>query len=281
MAGIALGISAAGWAAIAATTATTTASFVQAGQARKRMRKAQEDAVRALDDARATLVNPYAALSVPIEKYEQQREALITAAAGVTGAANQRGVGAAAGAALGATQRDLQKSRADIEKTIFDLDVVTAKEEARLLDEERKIETGIVEGAQQAVADEQDRRTMAISQGVEGVANLGITAFEQAPLFMKSKAARSVTKAIESDPKIADTIASAGTIGDVDVSGFADLTPQQQEAFLVENFEPYQMKRFDELMGIAPTLPPTALPSSGVGTGGFDALSPYTPMKLQ
>lgn len=176
-------------ASLAATAGGTTASFIQAGQARKRMQDAQDKAAEAMEDARRTLTrNAYDALSVPIEEYEQQREALTTAAAGVTGAAvegGQRGVGAAAGAALGATQQDLQKSRADIEKSIFELDKLSAAEEQRLSDEKRRLYTTEVEGAQMARAAAENERRLALTQGFEGAAATVGQAASMAPLYAK------------------------------------------------------------------------------------------------
>lgn len=173
-------------ASLAAAAGGTTASFIQAGQARKRMQDAQDKAAEAMEDARRTLTrNAYDALSVPMQEYEQQREALITAAANVTGEGDQRGVGAVAGAALGATQKDLQKSRADIEKSIFELDKLSAAEEQRLSDEARALDLAEVEGAQMARAAEDERRAAALTQGFEGVAATVGQAASMAPLYAK------------------------------------------------------------------------------------------------
>lgn len=174
---------------LAAAAGGTTASFIQAGQARKRMQDAQDKAAEAMDDARRTLTkNAYDALSVPMQEYEQQREGFTTAVADVTRKAvegGQRGVGAAAGAALGATQQGLQKSRADIEKSIFELDKLSAAEEQRLSDEARALDLAEVEGAQMARAAAENERRLATSQALKGATETIGQAASMAPLYAK------------------------------------------------------------------------------------------------
>ncbi len=172
---------------VAATAGGTTASFIQAGQARKRMQDAQDKAAEAMEDARRTLTrNAYDALSVPMQEYEQQREALQSGLAGVTQAiseGDQRGVGRGAGIAIGKTAEDLRKGRSDIERSIFELDKLSAAEEQRLSDEKRRLYTTEVEGAQMARAAAENERRLALTQGFEGVAATVGQAASMAPLY--------------------------------------------------------------------------------------------------
>jgi hypothetical protein len=174
---------------IAATAGGTTASFIQAGQARRRMQAAQDKAAEAMEDARRTLTrNAYDALSVPIKEYEQQREALQSGLAGVTqtiAEGDQRGVGRGAGIAIGQMAEDLRKGRSDIEKSIFELDKLSAAEEQRLSDEERRLYTTEVEGAQMARAAAENERRLAISQGLQGATETVGQAVSMAPLYAK------------------------------------------------------------------------------------------------
>lgn len=172
---------------VAATAGGTTASFIQAGQARRRMQAAQDKAAEAMEDARRTLTrNAYDALSVPIEKYEQQTEALQSGLAGVTQAiseGDQRGVGRGAGIAIGRMAEDLRKGRSDIEKSIFELDKLSAAEEQRLSDEARALDLAEVEGAQIARAAAENERRAALAQGFEGATETIGQAFRMAPLY--------------------------------------------------------------------------------------------------
>jgi len=98
------GLSAATLAAIGSTAiaaGTTTASFIQAGKQKKAQRKAEREASKKMASARRSLEKNYMeSLSIPLEAYEREMEAINVGTAQATQAAvegSQRGVAATAG----------------------------------------------------------------------------------------------------------------------------------------------------------------------------------------
>ena len=140
MAGIFLGISAAGWAAISTTVAVagSAASFGQANKQKNAMRQADAEAERKMRAAREKLeVNYLDTLSIPMEAYEREREALLVSGATAMQAATEgeeRGVTATAGRVLQAQQAGQAASRTAMAQDIFNLDAAVAQEDSRLRD---------------------------------------------------------------------------------------------------------------------------------------------------
>jgi len=96
MSGLIIGIS-----GLAITAGTTTASFIQAGKQKKAQRKAEREASKKMASARRSLEKNYMeSLSIPLEAYEREMEAINVGTAQATQAAvegSQRGVAATAG----------------------------------------------------------------------------------------------------------------------------------------------------------------------------------------
>ena len=85
---------------ITATVAGTGMSFAQANKQKKLQKKAEADAMKAMQDARKKLdVNYYDELAVQKEPYELEREALLSAGAQAiqAGVESERGAAATAG----------------------------------------------------------------------------------------------------------------------------------------------------------------------------------------
>jgi len=103
---------------MAATAATTTGSFIQAGKQRRLQQQAEADAAKAMADARKKLdVNYYESLAIQKEPYELEREALIAAGAQAIEAGRESERGAAAVA--GRVQMAQQPRKADFETSAF------------------------------------------------------------------------------------------------------------------------------------------------------------------
>ncbi len=162
-------------------------SFAQAGKQRKLQEEAQKEAQKAFNEAKAKLdVNYLENLAIAKEPYELEREALLQAGAsalqaGVEG--ETRGAAAVAGQALMAQQAGAAGQRAAMSREMQQLQQLAAQEESRLQGARVDLDLAEAKGQQQMAADAATARQAAISSGVEGLAGMGMTFLESAPLF--------------------------------------------------------------------------------------------------
>lgn len=153
---------------------TTAASFIQAGQQKRKQQDFEADAARALADARKKLQVNYAeAMSVNKEPYNQERLAMLSAGAQLAQAAaeSRRGVGAAAGQIL-ASQQGVQQdisNRQGID--MQNIQNAILEEESRLRDVNVGLDMQELAGQQQAAADAKLAAQMATQQGIQGIGN--------------------------------------------------------------------------------------------------------------
>jgi hypothetical protein len=153
---------------------TTAASFIQAGQQKRKQQDFEADAARALAEARKKLQVNYAeAMSVNKEPYNQERLAMLSAGAQLAQAAaeSRRGVGAAAGQIL-ASQQGVQQdisNRQGID--MQNIQNAILEEESRLRDVNVGLDMQEVAGQQQAAADAKLAAQMATQQGIQGIGN--------------------------------------------------------------------------------------------------------------
>ena len=168
-------------------------SFAQAGKQRKLQEEAEREAEKAFQEAKNKLnVNYLEGLSIAKEPYELEREALLQAGAsalqaGVEG--ETRGAAAVAGQALMAQQAGAAGQRAAMSREMQALNQLAAQEESRLQGARVDLDLAEAKGQQQMAADAAAARQAAISSGVQGLASVGMTALESAPLYGKSGAA--------------------------------------------------------------------------------------------
>ena len=253
-------------AGLAATAGSTAMSFVQAGKQRDAMFKAQEEADKAMQEARQKLdVNVFESLSIPKEAYAQQVEANLVAGAqamqaGVEGAS--RGAGAVAGIVQAQQNAAQNEIRANMGQDLYNLQAATAQEESRLKDIGIQLDLGEVEGAQLAAANAQELSAQAMSEGMQGVTSAVGQLASMAPLFDKSSL-RNTDKLMEQynqakqetdayaksapalnalgitknkGPKQLGTfqqeVAKLGSVGGVDFSGVEKLKPGQFNSFM-------------------------------------------------
>lgn len=176
---------------LAATAATTTGSFIQAGKQRRLQQQAEADAAKAMADARKKLeINYYESLAIQKEPYELEREALISAGAQAieAGRESERGAAAVAGRVQMAQQEGQAGIRTAMGKELTELEKLTATEDARLRDINVQLDLEEVAGAQEAAAQAQEARQKASAEGVQGVTNLIGQAASMAPLYAKASA---------------------------------------------------------------------------------------------
>jgi hypothetical protein len=162
-------------------------SFVQAGKQRKLQEEAEREAEKAFQEAKNKLdVNYLEGLAIAKEPYELEREALLQAGAsalqaGVEG--ETRGAAAVAGQALMAQQAGAAGQRAAMSREMQALNQLAAQEDSRLQGARVDLDLAEAKGQQQMAADAAAARQAAISSGVQGIASMGMTALENAPLY--------------------------------------------------------------------------------------------------
>jgi len=162
-------------------------SFAQAGKQRKLQEEAQREAEKAFQEAKNKLdVNYLEGLAIAKEPYELERESLLQTGAaalqaGVEG--ETRGAAATAGQVLMAQQAGAAQQRAAMSREMQQLQQLAAQEESRLQGARTELDLAEARGQQQIAADAAEARQAAISSGVEGLAGMGMTFLESAPLF--------------------------------------------------------------------------------------------------
>jgi hypothetical protein len=228
---------------LAATAATTTASFVQAGKQKEAQRNAERDADEAMAAARKKLeVNFYDKLSIQKEPYELEREALLSQGAEAiqAGVESERGSAATAGRIQLAQQQGQAGIRSAMGQELAGLERLSAQEEGRLRDVGVQLDLEEVAGAQLAAANAAELSAQAAQQGFEGVTSMAQQISSFAPLYEQSQSAKQV-KGIEnvagkdfglSQTDIQKNIASLGTVDGIDFSGVSAMNPLQYKDFM-------------------------------------------------
>jgi len=165
---------------------TTAASFIQAGQQKRKQQDYEADAARALAEARKKLQVNYAeAMSVNKEPYNQERIAMLNAGAQIAQAAaeSKRGVSAAAGQIL-AQQQNAQQDISNRQGVdMQNIQNAILEEESRLRDVNVGLDIQELAGQQQAAADAKLAAQMATQEGIQGIANTAQAALSNENLF--------------------------------------------------------------------------------------------------
>jgi hypothetical protein len=182
---------------LAISAASTTASFVQAGQQKKKQRQAEADAAAAMAEARKKLeVNFAENRSIQKEPYELAREAILSSGA----QALQQGVESDRGAEVtaGKVQMAMNQGQGDIrtamgqEMTDIEKDIIN--EQSRLRDLGVQLDLGEVEGAQLAARDAQEAATAANMEGFQGLTSTLQQGLDMVPLYQKTASANQLGK---------------------------------------------------------------------------------------
>lgn len=178
---------------LAATAATTTMSFVQAGKQKQAQRNAERDADEAMQNARKKLEqNFYNQLSVKKEPYELEREALLSQGAQAiqAGVESERGAAATAGRVQLAQQEGQAGIRTAMGQELSNLEKLSAQEDSRLRDVGTQLDLEETAGAQLAAANAAELAGQAERQGWQGVISAGQQVASALPLFAQNSAAQ-------------------------------------------------------------------------------------------
>jgi hypothetical protein len=161
-------------------------SFTQASQQKRLQAQAQQDAEKAMAEARKKLeINYMDKLSIQKEPYELQREAaLIQGAEAIqAGREQERGAAATAGR-VQLAQNEMQGDiRTGMQKEMSDLEKLKAQEDSRLRDVGVQLDLEEVAGNQQMAADAQQAAAAATAQGWQGVTSAAQQGIQMAELY--------------------------------------------------------------------------------------------------
>jgi hypothetical protein len=150
-----------------------------------------------MDAARKKLeVNYFDQLSINKEPYELQREALLSSGSQAIQAAveGDRGAAAAAGRVQMAQNEAQSGIRTEMNKELSALAQQSAMEDSRLRDIGIQLNLQETQGAQQAMADAEQARAAAITQGVQGLGAMAQQAANFFPLYMQSSSSKALGK---------------------------------------------------------------------------------------
>jgi len=234
-------------ASIAISAGSAGMSFAQASKQDKRAKQAQKDAEKAMEEARKKLsVNYTKNLSVQKEPYELGREALLSQGAQAiqAGVESERGAAATAGRIQMAMNESQGEERKAMSKELSDLEKLTAQEESRIATNLGNLDLAEAQGQQQIAADAEKARAAAIQAGMQSASSAIQQGIQAAPLYAKTPSAR-VANRIEdtamgtgkgdyglSQADMQKSIASMGSVNNVDLSGVAKLNPNEFKAFM-------------------------------------------------
>jgi len=228
---------------LAATAASTTMSFVQAGKQKSAQRQAERDADEAMQAARKKLeTNFYAQQGIKKEPYELEREALLSQGAQAiqAGVESERGAAATAGRVQLAQQEGQAGIRSAMGQEMTALENKQLNEQSRLRDIGVQLDLGEVSGAQLAAANAAELGAQATQQGFQGVTSMASQLASFAPLYEKSAGARQFNRiegmATRQDGLTPEQtqakIAGLGTVGGTDFSKVGSMNRMQYQDFM-------------------------------------------------
>lgn len=189
-AGIATGLATGGPIGAGIAAGFAAVSFIQASKQAKLQREAEQNAAKALEEAKRQInVNPFAALGIQKEPYELEREALLAQGAQAIAAGQEADRGAAATAGrIQMSQNEAQAGqRAAMQKEMSDLEKTTADEQANIKTQLANVGLLETEGYMKQAANAAEARAQAIQQGFQTGAKALQYGLEQVPLYLQGR----------------------------------------------------------------------------------------------
>lgn len=177
--------------------AGTTGSFIQASKQRKKQSEAEAAAEKAMIEARKKLeINFYKGLGINREPYELERDALLSSGTTLiqAGVESERGAGAVAGRVQMAQNIGQREIAGAMGTEMQNLNKLVATEDANLNKLGLNLDLAQVEGAQLASANYNNMANQSITQGLQGLTNIGGQVMAAAPLYKKNNANRNLSK---------------------------------------------------------------------------------------
>jgi hypothetical protein len=182
---------------LAVSAASTTMSFVQAGQQKKKQREAEAKAAEAMAEARKKLeVNFAEELAIQKEPYELERDAMLAqgALAMQAGVESDRGAETTAGKLQMAQNQAQAGIRSAMGQELQGIQEKIINEDSRLRDIGVQLDLGEVEGAQLAARDAEEASAQAMQEGFQGLSSTLQQGLGMVPLFQKTASAKQLGK---------------------------------------------------------------------------------------
>ena len=164
-------------------------SFAAARKQKRAQAQAEKQADMAMASARKSLEKNYMdSLAIQKEPYELERDAVLVAGAQATEALREsdRGMGRV-GAIYGQQQQAQRQIASAMGQEMFNLDYLSAQEDARLRDIGTQLDLGEVTGAQLAAANAEERRQQQLQAGVAGIGGAAMTGLDAMALYRGTK----------------------------------------------------------------------------------------------
>lgn len=193
----------------ASTLASTGMSFIQAGKQNKLAKEASAAADEAFKKAEAQLdVNYFEQLGISKTPYDNQREAIAQQAAQAMeiGRESERGGAATAGRVLAQSNVAQQGITDQQTKDLEALNKLVATEDAKLGTARANLSLEQAEGAGFASAQAQNLQNQAIMSGVTGLANAGMSLYENSELYKQNNPNTDVNTAVTLTPSTVGSI---------------------------------------------------------------------------
>jgi hypothetical protein len=175
---------------LAVSAASTTMSFIQAGEQKSKARQAEADAARAMAEARKKLEINYAKeRAIKKEPYELAREAMLSSGAQAiqAGIESDRGAEATVGKVQMAQNQGQADIRSQMGQELTDIEKDIINENSRLRDLGVQLDLGEAEGAQLAARDAEEASAAATTEGFQGLASTAQQGLDMVNLYQKQK----------------------------------------------------------------------------------------------
>lgn len=175
---------------LAVSAASTTMSFIQAGEQKSKARQAEADAARAMAEARKKLEINYAKeRAIKKEPYELAREAMLSSGAQVVqaGLESDRGAEVSAGKVQMAQNQGQAEIRSQMGAELTDIEKDIINENSRLRDLGFQLDTEEAAGAQLAARDAEEAAAAATTEGFQGLASTASQGLDMVNLYQKQK----------------------------------------------------------------------------------------------
>lgn len=203
-------------------------SFAQAAKQNKLQKKAEREAQKYVAEAkRQAELNPFEAIAIQTEPYELEREAALQQAAAMTQAireGDQRGVVSGVGQVQDALQKQQAQTRASMAQDLFNLESITAQQDAANAATLGNIALNQATGAQVAAAQAEEAKNAAITGGFSSLGSAATTAIKGMELYGQNKKSKMVSE-------LSDKINSRG----VDIGAISRVTGKTPQEIFTMN----------------------------------------------
>jgi len=217
--------------------ATAAMSFSDAEKQKKAAKKADEEAAKAMRDARSRAeIDYYAGLTLPMDAYERQFEQqLVGQQIQLENLRDAREVAAGVGRVGALANQQGEKTRIEMGQAISDLQEKKLDSKENINQQLIEMDVAAAKEQNQRKRDAEMQRSQSIQSGISGVTSAVQSAASIAPLYAKDKAdrqgAKLAKKFASQKPEGISDAAWAATLSDEKYSKFLQGTSDNASAF--------------------------------------------------